>query len=186
MRPPLTKNISIQDFHSFYWLKKELQQFCRECGISTAGAKLEIAARIVRFIETGEIQKPLRRKKTNKQSCNEELGLHTVISENHRCSQEVRAFFKSIIPNFHFSTHIQTYLKQNAGKTYQDVVEEWFAEEQRKKDPAYKKEIAPQFEYNQFIRDFFADPENKGKTREEAIKAWNIVKKQPGSNKYER
>ena len=102
-----------------------------------------------------------------------DLSLDTVIKEKHRCSQDVRAFFKTVIPNFHFSTHIQNYL--NA----------WYEEEERKKDPTYKKKIAPQFEYNQFIRDFFADPENQGKRREEAIEAWKTIKKLPGSNKYE-
>ncbi|HEY4624248.1 MAG TPA: cytoplasmic protein, partial [Solibacillus sp.] len=41
-----------------------------------------------------------------------------------------------------------------------------------------------QFEYNQFIRDFYADSNNQGKSREEAIAAWNDIKKRPGSNKY--
>lgn len=47
-----------------------------------------------------------------------------------------------------------------------------------------RKNIAPQFEYNQFIRDFFTDPKNQGKSREEAIEAWNEIKKLPGINKY--
>jgi len=64
------------------------------------------------------------------------------------------------------------------------VVDAWNNEEERKKDPSYKKNIAPQFEYNQFIRDFFSDPKNQGKSREEAIEAWNTIKKLPGNNKY--
>src|SRR5690625_3839943 len=115
----------------------------------------------------------------------EELSLDTIITENHRCSQEVRAFFKTVIPTFHFSTYIQNYFKNNIGKTYRDVVDAWYEEEERKKDPSYNTKIAPQFEYNQFIRDFFADPKNKGVSREKAIEAWNKIKKLPGSNKYE-
>ncbi len=34
MRPNLTKEISIKDFKDFYWLKEELQNFCRENGMS--------------------------------------------------------------------------------------------------------------------------------------------------------
>ena len=67
---------------------------------------------------------------------------------------------------------------------YRDVVDAWYEEKERKKDPSYKKEISPQFEYTQFIRDFFADPNNKRKSRKEAIEAWNTIKKLPGSNKY--
>jgi len=185
MRPELTKQLSPQDFKNFYWLKEELQRFCREYEMSASGSKVEIAERIEVFLSTGEKKKP--RKKTNVKKTapkQTELNLDTVITENHRCSQDVRAFFKSLIPKFHFSTYIQNYFKNNVGHTYRDVTIAWYEEEQRKKAPSYKKELAPQFEYNQFTRDFFADPHNKGKSREEAIEAWNKIKKLPGSNRY--
>lgn len=185
MRPSLTKNTNVESFKDFYWLKEELQSFCRENGISVSGSKIEISDKIETFLRTGEIKKPTRKSKTNKKvQPQADLSLDTVITENHRCSQHVRAFFKSVIPNFHFSTYIQNYFKSNVGKTYRDVVDAWYEEEERKKDPSYKKNIAPQFEYNQFIRDFFADPKNKGKSRQEAIAAWNVIKQLPGSNKY--
>lgn len=185
MRPELTKNIAIQDFKNFYWLKEELQYFCRQHGMSASGSKIEITQRIELFLLTGESTKP--RQKTNVRKVapkQTELSLDTVITENHRCSQDVRAFFKSIIPKFHFSTTIQNYFENNIGHTYRDVINAWYEEQERKKDPAYKKELAPQFEYNQFTRDFFADPNNKGKSRKDAIEAWNTIKKLPGSNRY--
>ncbi|CAM4190072.1 hypothetical protein BAMA_24210 [Bacillus manliponensis] len=185
MRPTLTKKINLNDFKEYYWLKEELQTFCRENGLSASGSKLEITARIEVFLTTGEIQKPTRTRKIAVKKT-EKLTLDTVITENHRCTQEVRAFFKTVIPKFHFSTYIQNYFKDNVGKTYRDVIEAWHEEEKRKKDPKYKKELAPQFEYNQFIRDFFSDPHNKGKSREDAISCWNETKAQPGSNKYVR
>jgi len=186
VRPNLTKDISIQDFKDFYWLKEELQSFCREHGMSASGSKIEITDRIETFLQTGEIKKALRKPKDKTKSQTQgNLSLDTVITENHRCSQDVRVFFKTVIsPKFHFSTYIQNYIKNNVGKTYRDVVAAWYEEEERKKDPAYKKQIAPQFEYNQFTRDFFADPNNKGKGRKEAMEAWNNIKKLPGSNKY--
>lgn len=185
MRPILTKEISSQDFMDFYWLKEELQSFCRDNGISASGSKIEISDRIETFLRTGKIKKPQRNSKTNtKPRTNSELSLDTVITENHRCSQDVRAFFKEVIPNFHFSTYIQNYIKNNIGKTYRDVVDAWYEEEKRKKDPSHQKKIPPQFEYNQFIRDFFSDSKNKGKSRAAAIEAWHKIKKLPGSNKY--
>ncbi|MFD2629517.1 DUF6434 domain-containing protein [Oceanobacillus kapialis] len=185
MRPSLTKDISVDHFKNFYWLREELQAFCRENGISASGSKMEISNRIETFLQTGEIKKPIRKSNVHTKSLQQiDLSLDTVILENHRCSQHVRAFFKTVIPNFHFSTYIQNYFKNNIGKTYRDVVEAWYKEEERKKDPSYKKKIAPQFEYNQFIRDFFADSNNQGKSREEAIVEWNKIKVLPGSNKY--
>ena len=185
MRPQLTKDINIEEFKQYYWLKEELQAFCREHLISPAGSKGEIANRIEVFLHSGEILQPVRRSKISK--VEEPLSLDTVITEGHRCSQQVRAFFQEVIgPNFHFSTYIQNYFKNNIGNTYQDAVNAWMEEEERKRDPAYSKAIAPQFEYNQFTKDFFADPNNKGKTRQDAIQAWNTIKQLPGSNKYQQ
>lgn len=186
MRPNLTKKISVQNFKDFYWLKEELQTFCRENGISASGSKMDISDRIETFLQTGKVEKPVRKSRMNQSTETlDTLSLDTVITANHRCSQNVRAFFKTVIPKFHFSTYIQNYFKSNIGKTYRDVVDAWYEEEERKKDPSYKRKIPPQFKYNQFIRDFFADPKNQGKSREEAIEAWNEIKKIPGSNKYE-
>lgn len=186
MRPNLTKDISVESFRDYYWLKEELQSFCRENGISASGSKIEISDKIETYLLTGEIKKPIRKSRVNKKiEPQTDLSLDTVITENHRCSQDVRAFFKTVIPKFHFSTYIQNYFKNSIGKTYRDVVNAWYEEEERKKDPSYKKKIAPQFEYNRYIRDYFADPKNQGKSREEAIQSWNEIKKLPGSNKYE-
>jgi hypothetical protein len=185
MRPYLTKEISVEEFKDYYWLKEELQSFCRENAISPSGSKIEISDRIETFLQTGEIKKIIRKSRGNKVEKNKsKLSLDTVITENHRCSQDVRAYFKTHIPKFHFSTYIQNYFKNNIGRTYRDVIDAWHEEEERKKDPSYKKNIAPQFEYNQFIRDFFSDPKNQGKSRDEAIEAWNTIKRLPGSNKY--
>lgn len=185
MRPYLTKEISVKEFKDYYWLKEELQLFCRENDISASGSKVEISDRIEIFLQTGEIKKTIRKSRGNKVEKNKsKLSLDTVITENHRCSQDVRAYFKTLIPKFHFSTFIQNYFKNNIGKTYRDVIDAWHEEEERIKDPSYKKNIAPQFEYNQFIRDFFSDPKNQGKSRDEAIEAWNNIKRLPGSNKY--
>ena len=183
MKPILTKDISSETFRDFYWLKEELQSFCRENGISPIGSKEEIAERVELFLRTGEVKKPAKQV-VKKETQGIELSLDTVITENHRCSQHVRAFFKTVIPSFHFSTYIQHYFKNNVGKTYGDVVAAWHEEEERKKNPSYKTSIAPQFEYNQFIRDFFADPHNQGKTLNEAIESWNGIKQSPGSNRY--
>ncbi|SEO04870.1 hypothetical protein SAMN04488134_103220 [Amphibacillus marinus] len=185
MRQNLTRAISIDHFKEFYWLKKELQSFCRQYGISATGSKVELAERIETFLRSGEIKEPIRKPRPSSQSKAEtQLSLDTIISDDHRCSQHVRAFFKTVIPTFHFSTYIQNYFKSNIGKTYRDAVAAWYQEQERKEDPAYQQEIGPQFEYNQFIRDFFADPKNKGKRHREAIACWSEIKKRPGSNKY--
>lgn len=123
LRPNLSKDISIESFKDFYWLKEELQTFCRENGISSTGSKIEISDRIETFLRSGGIKNPIRKTKINRTvEPQVHLSLDTVIRANHRCSQDVRAVFKTAIPKFHFQ-HIQNYFKSNAGKTYRNVVD---------------------------------------------------------------
>ena len=49
-RPCLNKNITIEDFRDFYWLKEELIQFCRSEGLCSQGGKIEIANRIETYL----------------------------------------------------------------------------------------------------------------------------------------
>lgn len=53
LRPALTKDIHIQSFKDYYWLKEELQAFCREHGLSASGSKTEISERIEFFFKLG-------------------------------------------------------------------------------------------------------------------------------------
>lgn len=39
-RPDLNVNISCEDFLSFYYLKEELKNFCKELGLHATGSKL--------------------------------------------------------------------------------------------------------------------------------------------------
>ena len=83
---------------------------------------------------------------------------------------------------FSFNVLFQKWLKQNAGKTYaQSIVAYYQILEDKKQN---KTTIGGQFEYNTYIRDFFA--ENQDKTLEDAIKCWKYKKSQRGSNKYEK
>jgi len=40
--------------------------------------------------------------------------------------------------------------------------------------------IARQVEYNNFIRDYFRDPKSEGKKLQDAIDAWNKIKRELG------
>ncbi|HDX9635036.1 DUF6434 domain-containing protein [Bacillus cereus group sp. MYBK108-2] len=186
MRPPLTKSISIEDFQNYYWLKAELQTFCRENGLPASGSKIEITDCISHYLTTGKILKNSSVQKVSKASLSyKDLSLQTIITNNHRCSEDVRAFFKEKIgTNFSFTVALQKFFKENVGKTYEDAIAFWHEENERKKYPTYKTTIGAQFEYNRFTRDFFEDPNNKGKAKADAIAAWNEMKAKPGSNVY--
>ena len=185
-RPILDKKICIKDFRDFYWLKAELMKFCSENGINGSGGKIEISNRIIEFLVSGKIPKTktIKRKKLPKST--EPITKETVIGIEYRSYKEKKDFFQSVIgKQFHFTVHLLDYFKQNAGKkTYSDFINEWYKEQELKKDPSFVKEIAPQFEYNTYIRDFTKD--NPNKSRNEAIKYWKIKKSKPGNNKYSK
>lgn len=76
------------------------------------------------------------------------------------------------------------WIKANVGKTLNDAVEEWKKINDLKKDKNYQTEIAPQFEYNRYMRAFLAD--NPALTTKDAMEYWKLKKAQRGSNAYER
>lgn len=187
-RPTLDKQISPDEFRSFYWLKEELMAFCRGHGLSPTRSKQEISARIAHYLETGEALTPEKRSRPRPRRrgpAAEPLGLETVITTGYTNSEANRAFFQSVIgPSFHFTTNFMRFCRENVGKTYREAVAEWHAEQERRQEKGHKTEIGAQFQYNQFIRDFMAD--NPGNPIAAALTAWKERKGRRGSLKYSR
>ena len=105
------------------------------------------------------------------------ISFDDIIQQDVVCSQELRAFFvEHLGKGFHFKAEFQDWLHNNAGKSFREAVEAYHSIE-------HPKEIKPQFEYNQYIRDFFAD--NKGATLNDAIRCWHWKNIQPGAHRYE-
>ncbi|PID28066.1 MAG: cytoplasmic protein [Candidatus Cloacimonadota bacterium] len=183
-RPILDKKIDVQDFKDFYWLKEELVKFCRKNGISYVGGKIEITDRIIEYLETGKIRKPKTTIQKKLPKPTKLLTLETIIGVDYRSYKEKKEFLQSIIgKQFHFTIHLLEFFKQNIGKkTYGDLVDEWYNEQKLKSDPNFVKEIAPQFEYNSYIRDFMKA--NPNMTKKDAIKYWKLKKSISGDNKY--
>lgn len=183
MRPDLDKNITLENFHDFYWLKTELILFCRENRLSVTGGKKELERRIEKFLTTGE--RCSQETKKSKTTCTKtsKISLNTRLEESYKNDAVNRAFFQSVIGDrFKFNVVFMKWVKQNLSKTYQDAVNEWLRIEKEKKS-GKKYEISSQFEYNQYTRDFFKA--NPKRTRHEAIACWKYKKGLPGSNKYE-
>jgi hypothetical protein len=186
-RPELKKNISIADFNDFYWLKEELIAFCKLTGISAIGSKQELTAKILTYLQTGTIAKATKRQSyTSKFDWNRAaLSLDTIITDNYRNSENVRAFLTNEIgSHFRFNTEFMKWTKHNVGKTLQEAIIEWKRIYELKKDKHHKTNISAQFEYNTYIRDFLDD--NKGKTIKDAMNYWKIKRNQRGDNKYSK
>ena len=102
------------------------------------------------------------------------------LGENFKCSEDKRAFFESKIgTGFKFKVKFQKWLKANPDKTYREAIEAYY-EIQKSKE---KTNIDKQFQYNQYIRDFFEN--NSDKSLDDAIKCWKYKKSLKGHNRYE-
>ena len=157
-RPELNNDLDSKTFLNYYWLKEELAAFCRDNGLPSSGSKQELTERIAVFLDSGEIVKSVTVRKT---SIAGEITPESIIEPDIVCSEKHRAFFKEQIgKSFSFNVAFQKWLKANAGKTYKDAIDAYHEIIESKKKT--KPKIDSQFEYNTYIRDFFAD--NKGRT----------------------
>lgn len=180
-RPNLNKELDAATFRSFYYLKQELVDFCRENGLPASGSKTELTDRIAFFLDTGKVlaASVRRRSPVNVGTITED----TKIEQNIVCSEKHRAFFREKIgKGFAFNVQFQKWLKANAGENYGDAVKAYYRILEEKKQG--QTTIDRQFEYNTYIRDFFKD--NQGRSLEEAIACWKYKKSLPGHNRYEQ
>jgi|GEM_PF-1097089 len=181
-RPELDKNLSSEEFRSFYYLKEELAAFCRTNGLPTSGSKEALADRVARYLACGEIVPAAAPRKVAR-TIPRELMEDTKIESNFVCSEVHRAFFKTKIgKSFSFNVAFQKWLKENTGKTYAEAIEAYH--KLRETAKTGKTKIDKQFEYNTYIRDFFAD--NKGATLAQAIECWKYKKSIKGHSRYEK
>ena len=179
-RPNLNRQITAKDFLSFYWLKEELIGFLREQGLSTVGTKQDLADRIRHFLETGIAENKAPKKSAKRADMPQNLTRQSVIGVGWRCSQGLRAFFEQEIgAHFHFDDVMRDFIHSGVGKTLQEAIETWEAEQQK---PAQEKPIASQFEYNRHIREYFK--EHPGVPLQSAIDAWTSKKKERRNTQY--
>ena len=180
-RLDLNEKLDGETFRSYYYLKKELVDFCRENNLPVSCGKVELTDRIAYFLDTGKVLETSAKRKATI-----DVGLiteNTRIESNIVCSEKHRAFFKEKIgKSFSFNVLFQKWLKSNAGKTYGDAIHAYYQILEEKKKG--KTTIDKQFEYNTYIRDFFED--NQGRSLEEAIICWKYKKSLQGHNRYEK
>lgn len=181
-RPNLDRNLDGATFCSYYYLKKELVEFCKKEGLQATGGKLELISRIAKFLDTKE--KTIKTKTDKRRKINSDtITKRSIIEDNFICSQKHREFFKQEIgKQFSFCVEFQNWLKSNSGKTYEEAINIYYYIKENKK--TNKTVIGKQFEYNTYIREFFSD--NKDKTMKDAIKCWNYKKNMQGSHHYEK
>lgn len=113
-RPELNKEIDGKTFRSYYYLKEELVNFCRENNLPVLGGKIELTDKIACFLNTGNVLETSTKRKTTIN-----VGLiteNTIIEPNIVCSEKHRAFFKEKIgKSFSFNVLFQYPLYEIVG-----------------------------------------------------------------------
>ncbi len=182
----LTKNISKEQFDNGYWYADEIKSFARELGITNSSKlrKDELEVLIKIYLRTGMIDIPQRKNIIQKGKKDFELGLKlTLPIKNYTNNIETKLFIEKE------ALKIKPRLKKKSGAgyrlnrwreeqitkgnktTYGDLVKEHIrlnmTEEPFKKIPVGR--------YINFLADYLAN--ETGSTRNEAIKAWEVLKK---------
>jgi SAP domain-containing new25/Domain of unknown function (DUF6434) len=191
-RPELTPRTSVDDFRNHYWYLHEVVAFCRKHGLPIHGQKLDLMGRIESFLATG-YRAPAAaspRALSERGVRPDRLAVDAPVTAAFKCDDRTRAFFKSVIgDHFHFTAHVQQFRRdrqrRGARVTYGDLVKEWLAEQERRKDKNYKSTLQKTWEYNGFVREFLSDKQrNAGKGITDAAKAWNLVRAHCGPRNY--
>jgi hypothetical protein len=184
-KPRLEPGMSVSDFTDYYWLKAELVELARRLGLPTHGYKPELSARIERRLRgLDDRPEPQPPSAQGTRDSDQPLRRDTPVV-NYKSDARTRAFFTAQIgPEFHFTYHVNQFRLKNDGLTYGDLVDEWIAERDRRRSAGYQAPIAEHGKYNRYVRDFFADPANEGKSLRDAVDSWNSIKDGRGSLRY--
>ncbi len=190
IRPNINDIETSHELKSWYWLKQELVELCKQRQLSYAGAKFDILERVAIALDKG-ITKTEKispsYKPTSKFIWSKSLlSLDTVITDSYTNGPNTRKFFKQHCGGkFHFTIQFMDFMKNNCGKTLQYAINEWQRLNEKSKDKNFKSEIPAGNQYNKYIRDFFED--NPDMTIEQARHFWKLKRSLPlGRHVYEK
>ncbi len=164
--------MSVTEYRAYYWMKDDLIRFARQLGLPTHGYKPELSTRIDRRLRgLSESMEPPRKQSEGPRDSDQPLRRDSPVI-HYKSDDKTRAFFKSQIgPEFHFTYMLNQY------RLAHDKLN-------RRRRGDYRPVIAEQGKYNRFIRDFFDDERNKGKSLGDAARSWNAIKNKRGEPRY--
>jgi hypothetical protein len=180
------------EFSATYFHKLKLVAMCREYGLPTQGAKLELSERISAYLKEGDCEESRSKSSSKSKAKHLQFDWHksklsrgTMITNNYKNTRNVRDFFlQEVGPHFKMNVAWLNWMRSHVGYNLGDAITAWEETVLTKKAQRGKNTIAPQFEYNRYMRDFFAD--NPGVGRAKAIECWKMKRDTPGIKAYER
>ena len=186
-RPNFAEIANGAEFNRWYWLKREMVQICKELGLPGTGSKFELRDRIMFALDNGGKLLPTPKEKVLSRFnwAKGELTPKTLITDNISFGQNLRKFMKAQIgEHFSFNTDFMAWAKEHPGRTLEEAVQKWLELENRKKDPAFRSQIADHNMYNQYLRDIMDD--NPGLSAAQARTCWEHKKQLPTEDGFIR
>mgnify|MGYP000202696323 CR=1 FL=1 len=187
-KPKITDINSSAAFQSWYWLKVEMVEKCKQLGLPYSGGKFELRDRIIYALENEGAVLPVVEKPRPSSRFNwskAALSLDTEITDNVKFGPNFRRFMTTQIgPQFSCHSDFMDWVKEHPGKTLRDAVIKWEELERRKEDPSFQREIAEHNMLAQYVRDFLAD--NPNSRFKEALICWKTKKQLPAEKGFIR
>ena len=189
----LSKTMSVAEFDAAYFYASDLRKFAVELGISVGNfRKNEVESLIREFLVTGVVpaKKPTLPRKDNKSR--DVLEEQTIVV-NYVGDKTTKSFLLALV------WERNPHARNKSGQWY--WLNDWRRNQQERGDKFTYGDMAgklldlmetegklppiPSARMNNFITEFQADPVNSGSTRNDVLKAWNILKAASGPKTYE-
>lgn len=169
-RPAIDDVVAPSDIDDWYWTRAELDAIAKRLGVSRAGNKAEVAARL-RAVLAGQ-PPPASSRRTAGDQLAGNLTLETVVPQGQRMTRAVRDFLTDQIgPQFRFDAHMRRFFSEPDGRTLGDAVALWHSTRGSREAPT------EQFEYNRFTIAYHREHPQAG--RDELLAAWAEYKATP-------
>lgn len=193
MQKELNKYMTVEEFEKGYYYAAELKEFAKSLGIQVGTLRKNEIEEYIKSYLLGTGYQTLPKSISNRENAGarDHLSVDTVIT-NYVSDKATKTFLKEEIYKRDQS------VKDKSGQWY--WLNDWRKEQIRnKKSITYQNLIdklyelmttegklpqIPSTRYNNFITDYLLDPDNKGSTRQKAIKEWERLKKMPVRKTY--
>jgi len=177
-------------FLNNYYYASELKKLAKDIGIQNIMKlrKDELEKIILKYIKTGKVNNSTKNQLTHKNKIEDTLNLNSYI-KNYKNNKKTWIFInhevRKLEPNFKEKSGAKYWLNRWREKqiekgnqiTYRDLVKEYLRLTNISKLPKI-----PSAKFNNFITDFLKN--EKGKTRTDAIKEWEKLKKMNSPKNY--
>lgn len=191
-RSELRSSMSVEEFDDGYFYAAELKAYARQVGIAVGRRrKLELEALVRDFLRTGIVPSPTPEPRRRTGEARDRLAAGTVV-RNYVDDRRTKDFLRGLV-----HAHAPS-LRDKSGQWY------WLNDWRRRQLRAGRRityadlgnrllELLrtegrlpriPAARFNNFITDYRADPANKGRSRADAVAAWEHIKSVPGPKTY--